>query len=76
MLTYLHLNGLLENWDHHLKTVRNEEYSHTRLLQSIIEAEYCLATLHFLHDFLTDQPVRLHHVGVDRTENFGAPVPE
>ncbi len=42
MLTYLRLNGLLENWDHHLKTAQNEEYSHTHLLQTIIETEYAL----------------------------------
>ncbi|MCP4755448.1 MAG: ATP-binding protein [Proteobacteria bacterium] len=40
MLSYLRLKGLLENWDRHLETAREEEYSHVRLLKTLIREEY------------------------------------
>jgi len=40
MLSYLRLKGLLTNWDRYLKTAQKEEYSHIRLLKTIIEEEY------------------------------------
>ena len=40
MLKYLHLGGLLENWDMYLKGARKGNFSHVRLLQHIIEQEY------------------------------------
>jgi len=40
MLSYLRLKGLMENWDRYLKSAREEEYSHVRLLKTIIREEY------------------------------------
>ncbi len=40
MLSYLRLKGLLENWDHYLKSAREGDYSHVRLLKAIINEEY------------------------------------
>ena len=40
MLKYLHLGGLLENWDTYLEAARKSNFSHVRLLQHIIEQEY------------------------------------
>ncbi len=42
MLTYLRLNGLQQNWDRLLETARKEEYSHTHLLEAVIEEEYAV----------------------------------
>lgn len=42
MLLYLRLNGLLSNWDRLLKTAGEKEYSHTRLLKTIIEEEFLI----------------------------------
>ena len=42
MLKYLHLGGLLENWDTYLEAARKSNFSHVRLLQHIIEQEYML----------------------------------
>ncbi len=42
MLIYLRLNGLLSDWNHMLETARKEEFSHTRLLQTVIEKEYAV----------------------------------
>lgn len=39
-LSYLRLTGLSENWNRYIKTAGDEEYSHTRLLKTIIEDEY------------------------------------
>jgi DNA replication protein DnaC len=41
-LSYLRLNGLLNNWDHYLKRARESEYSHTRFLKYVIEQEYTI----------------------------------
>ena len=40
MLKYLHLGGLLENWDTYLEAAGKSNFSHVRLLQYIIEQEY------------------------------------
>ncbi|MFC1817063.1 ATP-binding protein [Thermodesulfobacteriota bacterium] len=40
MLKYLHLGGLIENWDAYLGAARKSNFSHVRLLQYIIEQEY------------------------------------
>jgi DNA replication protein DnaC len=40
MLKYLHLGGLLENWDTYLDNARKGNLSHVRLLEHIIEQEY------------------------------------
>jgi len=40
MLKYLHLGGLLENWDTYLEAAGKSNFSHVRLLQHIIEQEY------------------------------------
>lgn len=40
MLKYLHLGGLLENWDTYLEAARKSNFSHVRLLQHIVEQEY------------------------------------
>lgn len=42
MLKYIHLNGLLANWDHYLKLARDKNYSHIRFLKYIIEQEYSI----------------------------------
>ncbi len=39
MLKYLHLGGLLENWDTYLEAARKSNFSHVRLLQHIVEQE-------------------------------------
>ena len=41
-LITLRLKGLLSNWNQVLETAQKEEYSHTRFLQTIIEAEYAI----------------------------------
>ncbi len=40
MLKYLHLGGLLENWDTYLEAARKSNFSHVRLLKHIVEQEY------------------------------------
>jgi DNA replication protein DnaC len=40
MLKYLRLGGLLKNWDRYIDVARKGNFSHTRLLQYIIEEEY------------------------------------
>ena len=40
MLKYLHLGGLLENWDTYLEAARESNFSHVRLLKHIVEQEY------------------------------------
>jgi DNA replication protein DnaC len=40
MLKYVHLSGLLTNWDHYLKIAQKGNFSHARLLKYIIEEEY------------------------------------
>ena len=42
MLKYIHLNGLLANWDQYLKLARDKNFSHIRLLKYIIEQEYAI----------------------------------
>jgi len=42
MLKYIHLNGLLANWDHYLKLARDKNYSHIRFLKYVIEQEYSI----------------------------------
>jgi DNA replication protein DnaC len=39
-LKYLRLGGLLANWDHYLSTAQKGNYSHSRLLQYIVNEEY------------------------------------
>jgi DNA replication protein DnaC len=39
-LKYLRLSGLLENWDRYLERARKGNFSHTRLLRTVIEEEY------------------------------------
>ncbi len=39
-LKYLRLGGLLANWDRHLSVAQKGNYSHARLLQSIVDEEY------------------------------------
>jgi DNA replication protein DnaC len=41
-LKYLHLSGLLVNWDHYLSTARKGNYSHVRLLEHVIDQEYMI----------------------------------
>lgn len=41
-LKYLHLGGLLANWDEYLKTAAAKNFSHGRLLEYVIEQEYRL----------------------------------
>lgn len=40
MLKYIHLRGLLANWDRYIEMARKENFSHVRLLKYIIEEEY------------------------------------
>ena len=40
MLKYIRLGGLLANWDHYLAAAQKGNYSHTRLLNYVIEQEY------------------------------------
>lgn len=42
MLKYIHLNGLLANWDQYLKLARDKNFSHIRFLKYIIEQEYSI----------------------------------
>ena len=42
MLKYIHLNGLLANWDQYLKLAQDKNFSHVRLLKYIIEQEYSI----------------------------------
>lgn len=39
-LKYLHLSGLLTNWDHYLSVAGKGNFSHVRLLQYVIDQEY------------------------------------
>jgi len=39
-LKYLRLGALLANWDHYLLTAQKGNYSHSRLLQYIVDEEY------------------------------------
>jgi hypothetical protein len=41
-LKYIHLNGLLANWDQYLKLARDKNFSHIRFLKYIIEQEYTI----------------------------------
>ncbi|MCP4751722.1 MAG: hypothetical protein GY866_12570, partial [Proteobacteria bacterium] len=40
MLSHLRLKGLLEHWDRHIESARREDWSHVRLLKSIVDEEY------------------------------------
>ena len=40
MLKYIHLWGLLANWDRYIELARKENFSHVRLLKYIITEEY------------------------------------
>lgn len=40
MLKYIHLTGLLANWDRYLSLAQEKNFSHVRLLEYIIEQEY------------------------------------
>ncbi|MCP4757064.1 MAG: ATP-binding protein [Proteobacteria bacterium] len=40
MLSHLRLKGLLENWDRHIESARREDWSHVRLLKTIVGEEY------------------------------------
>ncbi len=40
MIKYLHLAGLLENWDKYIKMAMEGSFSHVRLLKYIVEEEY------------------------------------
>lgn len=40
MLKYMRLPGLLENWNSYLATAQQKNYSHARLLKTIIKDEY------------------------------------
>ncbi|WP_321416588.1 ATP-binding protein [uncultured Desulfobacter sp.] len=42
MLKYLRLSGLLSNWDRYLSIAQKGNYSHTRLLEYVVEQEYNL----------------------------------
>ncbi len=50
MLKYLHLSGLLVNWNQYLKMAGKERFSHDRLLRHIVEEEYNLRR-HNAHKF-------------------------
>ena len=39
-LKYLRLGGLLANWDRYLGLAQKDNYSHTRLLEHIVDQEY------------------------------------
>lgn len=39
-LSYLHLRGLRDNWDHYLEIATQKEYSYTGILNYVIEEEY------------------------------------
>ena len=40
MLKYIRLGGLLANWDRYLSAAQKGNYSHVRLLKSVVEKEY------------------------------------
>ena len=40
MLKYIHLRGLLANWNRYIEMARKENFSHVRLLKYIVEEEY------------------------------------
>ena len=40
MLKYIHLRGLLANWNKYIEMARKENFSHVRLLKYIVEEEY------------------------------------
>ena len=40
ILKYLHLGGLLADWDEFLAEARRGRFSHERLLKHVLEAEY------------------------------------
>ena len=42
MLKYIHLRGLLANWNRYIEMARKENFSHVRLLKYIVEEEYKL----------------------------------
>lgn len=46
MLKYIHLRGLLANWDRYVEMAREGSFSHVRLLKYIIEEEYKIKKEH------------------------------